>query len=108
MPAAVFVVPGPLDTATGGTIYDRRIVEGLRRRGWDVTAIELEGTFPFPTADQVSAAGAVLASVPDDSLVLADGLAFSAMPEVASREATRLRFVAVIHLPLALDTGVAP
>ena len=32
MPAVVFAIPGPLDAATGGTTYDRRIVEG---RGHD-------------------------------------------------------------------------
>ena len=31
-----FVVPGPLDQRTGGYIYDRRIVEGLRARGWNM------------------------------------------------------------------------
>ena len=28
--------PGSLEARTGGTIYDRRMVEGLRRRGWTI------------------------------------------------------------------------
>ena len=37
----VFVVPGRLDQLTGGYLYDRHIVEGLRVRGRAVSTIEL-------------------------------------------------------------------
>ena len=37
----VFVVPGPLDQLTGGYLFDRRIVEGLRARGRQVRVIRL-------------------------------------------------------------------
>ena len=33
MSELVFVVPGRLDQLTGGYLYDRNIVEGLRARG---------------------------------------------------------------------------
>jgi glycosyltransferase involved in cell wall biosynthesis len=103
MPAAVFVVPGRLDTPTGGSMYDRRVVDGLRHRGWNVQVIELLGAFPFPSPDAVGDARLALETIPDRSLVLFDGLAFSALPDIVSREAARLQFVPVIHLPLALD-----
>jgi glycosyltransferase involved in cell wall biosynthesis len=108
MPAVAFVVPGPLDTATGGSIYDRRIVFGLRERGWNVGVVELEGEFPRPSADAVARARRALAALPDGTIVLADGLAFGALPDVVIDESQRLRFVPVIHLPLALDVGLAP
>ena len=34
MHSVVFLVPGRIDVRTGGTIYDRRITEGLREHGW--------------------------------------------------------------------------
>ena len=108
MPAVVFVVPGRLDTPTGGSMYDRRVVEGLRARGWTVRVLELNGNFPFPSAAAVTEAGNALAAIPEGSLVLADGLAFSALPDIVSREAARLRLVPVVHLPLALDIGRTP
>ena len=49
-PSLVFVVPGPIDTRTGGYEYDRRIIDGLRRAGWDVSLHQLAATFPFPSA----------------------------------------------------------
>ena len=44
------VVPGPIEQRTGGYIYDRRIVEGLRALGWTVRVHELAGRFPQPDA----------------------------------------------------------
>ena len=40
------VVPGPLDQRTGGYIYDRRIVEGLRALGWTVAGARARRALP--------------------------------------------------------------
>ena len=42
----VFIVPGRLDTRTGGYEYDRRMIAGLRDRGWSVEVRELDDSFP--------------------------------------------------------------
>ena len=34
MPRLYFAIPGPLDQRTGGTLYDRRVIEALREDGW--------------------------------------------------------------------------
>jgi glycosyltransferase involved in cell wall biosynthesis len=103
MPSAALVVPGSIDTRTGGSIYDRRMAEGLRRRGWGIAVMELEGRFPQPTAAEVTGASAALASLPAGTLVVIDGLALSALPDLIEHEAARLRIVALVHLPLAAD-----
>lgn len=103
MPSAVFLVPGPINSRTGGSIYDRRMVESLRRRGWDIRVVELEAGFPQPAAAAVADAAAGLAALPDGTLAVMDGLALSALPDLIAREAARLRIVALVHLPLAAD-----
>ena len=104
--AVDFVVPGSLETRTGGYEYDRRIVAGLRARGWSVETRELDGTFPRPTAAALAAAARVLGALPDGATVVIDGLALGAMPEQIEREACRLRIVALVHLPLGCEVGL--
>jgi glycosyltransferase involved in cell wall biosynthesis len=103
-----FVVPGALDTPTGGYAYDRQIIAGLRERGWRVDVHELDGGYPIPDPAAVARADALVASLADDTLAVCDGLAFGALPETAAREAARLRLVALVHHPLALETGLDP
>ena len=73
--SVVFMVPGSIDTRTGGSIYDRRMAQGLRQRGWTVDVVELDATFPAPTGHALERAGEVFDSIRDGSLVMVDGLA---------------------------------
>lgn len=101
-----FLVPGDLDTRTGGTIYDRRIVEGLRALRWRVDVQSFGEGWPMAGDAARSLARRVVEALPDDTLAVVDGLAFGAMPELAQAHAKRLRWVALVHHPLALETGL--
>ncbi|HEY6457472.1 MAG TPA: glycosyltransferase family 4 protein [Steroidobacteraceae bacterium] len=103
-----FVIPGDLQAPTGGYVYDRRMIAGLRNLGWQVTLHTLEGSFPHPTAAALEHAQAIFARLPDQALVLVDGLALGAMPHVVHPHAQRLRLLALIHHPLAAESGLAP
>jgi glycosyltransferase involved in cell wall biosynthesis len=100
------LVPGELDTRTGGYIYDRNIVEGLRRIGWQVDVGSLDSSFPYPTANALSDARDVLKSIPTERIVVIDGLALAGLQPLLQTEATRLRLIALIHHPLAMETGL--
>lgn len=103
-----FVIPGDLQTATGGYVYDRRMIAGLRDLGWQVTIHALEASFPHPTAAALDHAQGILAGLPDQALVLVDGLALGAMPHIVHPHSQRLRLLALIHHPLAAESGLAP
>jgi glycosyltransferase involved in cell wall biosynthesis len=103
-----FLVPGDLSTRTGGYGYDRRIVEGLRALHWQVDVDSLGAGFPAPDAGALARAGSVARAQPDGALVIVDGLAFGVLPEMAEAHAARLRWIALVHHPLALETGLAP
>lgn len=102
------VVPGPLDQRTGGYLYDARIVAELRTRGRSVAVHEVEGRFPDVDPRALAALEESLASIGDGQTVVVDGLALGAAPEVTARHAQRLRLVALVHHPLADETGLEP
>jgi glycosyltransferase involved in cell wall biosynthesis len=106
MSSLVFIVPGSLQSLTGGYAYDRRMIEGLRERGWSVVVHELADSFPLPTPAARDHAGRVFAAIPHGATVLVDGLALGALPEEIERAAERLQVVALIHLPLAEEIGL--
>jgi glycosyltransferase involved in cell wall biosynthesis len=103
-----FLIPGDLQAPTGGYVYDRRMIAGLRDLGWQVTVHSLDASFPQPTAAALDHAREVLARLPDQALVLVDGLALGAMPQLVHPHANRLRLLALIHHPLAAESGLAP
>lgn len=102
-----FVAPGSLGQLTGGYIYDKHIVDGLRRSGRRVLVKSVSERFPNPRPADLRDAARVLASIPDGAVVIVDGLAGGAMPGQVEREAARLRFVALVHHPLAYETGLS-
>jgi glycosyltransferase involved in cell wall biosynthesis len=104
MPRLHFVVPGPIDQRTGGYIYDRRIVQGLRALGWTVQVHELAGR--FPQADELAYASArdAIAAISPGAVLVIDGLALPAF--AALRDRLPQPWVALIHHPLAVETGL--
>lgn len=104
--AAVFVVPGNIKSRTGGYIYDRCMVDGLRARDWSVDVQGLDDTFPRPTASAIAHADQVFASLTPGIVVVVDSLAVGAIPKILERHRSRLRIVALMHLPLAAEAGI--
>jgi glycosyltransferase involved in cell wall biosynthesis len=103
---AAFAVPGSLDTPTGGYAYDKRIIDELRALGWQIDVVDLGSSFPHPDAAARAAALAKLLALPEGQPVVIDGLAFGAMAEEAQRLRALNPLVALVHHPLALETGV--
>jgi glycosyltransferase involved in cell wall biosynthesis len=103
----VFAVPGDLSIPTGGYAYDRRIIAGLRALGWQAEVLDLGDGFPFPSAEARAFALSCLAALPVDAPVVVDGLAFGALPEAAMQLSASHRLIALVHHPLALETGLS-
>jgi len=103
----VFAVPGELATPTGGYVYDRRIIEGLSALGWRTAVVNLGDGFPFPATDTRAAAAARLAALPIGSPIVVDGLAFGALPDAAEALRATHALVALVHHPLALESGLS-
>jgi glycosyltransferase involved in cell wall biosynthesis len=102
-----FVVPGPLEQLTGGYVHDAHMVDGLRELGRSVRVHNLEGRFPDVDAVGRRALAAALASIADGAPVRVDGLALGGAPEPVEAHGRRLRRIALVHHPLADETGLS-
>ncbi len=102
-----FLVPGALDQLTGGYLFDRHVVDGLRERGRGIDVIELPGRFPDADEATRAAAAAALARVPAGGVAVIDGLALPGFADCLEREAGRLTVIVFVHHPLADETGLS-
>ncbi|SHE99052.1 Glycosyltransferase involved in cell wall bisynthesis [Modicisalibacter ilicicola DSM 19980] len=107
-PSLTLIVAGDPEQFTGGYLYDARIVEALRRQDWNVEVIGLEGSFPEPDETAAQALEEALARQPDGTRVVIDGLAMGGLPEIVAAHRERLTLTALIHHPLADETGLDP
>jgi glycosyltransferase involved in cell wall biosynthesis len=101
-----FAVPGDLATPTGGYAYDRRIIAALPDFGWSPQVIDIGADFPHPSAATRTAAAVRLAALPAGQPIVIDGLAFGVLPDEAARLQQAHPLLALVHHPLALETGL--
>lgn len=104
---AAFVIPGDINTVTGGYIYQRKLLEGLRAIGHDVEHVPLGASFPNPTPEETATALGQLAALAPTRALIIDGLVFGSV-DTAGLASLRAALVAMIHHPLALETGLDP
>lgn len=102
----VLAVPGDLSIRTGGYVYDAHVLAELAGRRRTATALSLPRSFPYPSAVDMDEAFRRLEAVSDDSALIVDGLVFGVLPAARILMLGR-SIVALVHHPLALETGLA-
>jgi glycosyltransferase involved in cell wall biosynthesis len=102
-----FAVPGELATPTGGYAYDRRMIAELEHLGWHIDLVDLGEGFPWPSGETRMAAQARLLAVPAGRMIVVDGLAFGVLADAASMLCSRNPLIALVHHPLALESGLS-
>jgi glycosyltransferase involved in cell wall biosynthesis len=100
------VVPGPIDTLTGGFIYDRHMAAAMRNAARLGSLICLEGAYPSPSAATLEDAATRLASV-SGGILLIDGLALTALAGHSGAIPLGCEVIALIHHPLCDETGLS-
>ncbi|HEY2044591.1 MAG TPA: glycosyltransferase family 4 protein [Jatrophihabitans sp.] len=105
-PSAVHVVvPDSIDDLarpSGGNAYDRQICRGLTATGWDVHEHKMSGEWPRPSPAAEEALARAIADIPNEAVVLVDGLVASTVPAILVPAADRLRLIVLVHMPLGV------
>lgn len=98
-----FVVPDGIDDParpSGGNTYDRHLCRELGSQGWSAHERAVAGFWGRPGAASFAALEETLRQIPDDAVVLLDGLIASTAPDVLASQADRLRLIVLVHMPL--------
>ena len=98
-----YAEPADYDRATGGYVYNTRIVERLEHLGWQVERMRLPVIFPQPTPETLARTTALIAAVPSGTPVLIDQVCLSRLLGIAARERERIRWVEIFHHPMVAD-----
>jgi glycosyltransferase involved in cell wall biosynthesis len=106
MTRVAFAIPGDITLPTGGYAYDRRVLALLPSLGIDVRHLVLPGSYPQPTAADLSETQRLFSGETLDTILLIDGLAYGAMPDVMLRGVGQI-IVALVHHPLCLEAGLS-
>jgi glycosyltransferase involved in cell wall biosynthesis len=105
------VVPDDIDDAavpSGGNAYDRRVCLGLAEIGSSVHELAVAGGWPRPDAAARGSLARTLSTLPEDAVVLIDGLVACGVPDLLVPQARRLKIVVLVHLPLGDEVGASP
>lgn len=104
--SVALIVPGSLDTVSGGYGYDRRILRGLAEIGHRVRAVELAGRHPLPDERAEAAAWQAIADLGAEEIALIDGLCLPSFGKAAEAIAARTT-IGLIHHPTPLEKGLS-
>lgn len=108
MTAVHVVVPDGVDDParpSGGNTYDRHLCNGLSSLGWLIHEHAVAGAWPQRGTASLDALARVVQRIPDDAVVVLDGLVASTAPEILVPQARRLRVVVLVHMPLGHRPG---
>jgi glycosyltransferase involved in cell wall biosynthesis len=83
------------------------MIAELQTLGWEVDVLDIGSGFPQPAPNVRAQARARLASVPAGDTIVIDGLALGVLPEVATVLGSSHKLIALVHHPLALETGLS-
>jgi glycosyltransferase involved in cell wall biosynthesis len=83
------------------------MIAELEHLGWTVDLVDLGDGFPWPSDETRGAAQARLLAVPVGGAVVVDGLAFGVLPEVVAQLQSRQPLIALVHHPLAMESGLS-
>ncbi len=101
-----FCIPGDIALPTGGYRYDREVLARLGACSVNARHLQLDGSYPDPSASDLTQTNAQLATCSPRDILLIDGLALGAMPPAMIADLPH-RVVALVHHPLGLEAGLS-
>lgn len=93
---------------SGGNRYDVELSLALSELGWTVHRHEVPGNWPRGDEADRKELATALQPLPEQSVVILDGLIACGAPEVLEVASWRLSLAVLVHMPLADERGLDP
>ena len=102
-----FIIPGDINTPSGGYRYDRTILEEWRALNVAFDLVSLTGNYPNPSDDDKALAFSVIDECDEADITIIDGLAGGGFPELIEALSQSAPCVSLLHHPLSLENGIS-
>ncbi len=102
---AVLVIPGSIETRTGGYGYAREMLKHLPFHGVAAEHVELPSHGQGDCGINVRHWEEAVSKIDRKAAIIVDGLIYGVLPAAMIRRVKR-NFVALVHHPLCLETGI--
>ncbi|MEM7289483.1 MAG: glycosyltransferase family 4 protein [Pseudomonadota bacterium] len=103
----VFIIPGDINTPSGGYRYDRNILSEWNTAGVEHQFLSLDGDFPFPAREDADDCMGHIEHISHHEVAVIDGLAGGVLPEFVEELSRHMPVVALVHHPLFLENGIS-
>ena len=97
-----FLLSGDINSLTGGHLYNRHMVEGLKQKGHRVKVLRLDESTILTHAIELKSSS-YFNTLPPGSCVLIDSLVLGNIPGALKKYSEKLTFIGLIHLPLTYN-----
>lgn len=102
-----FIIPGDINTPSGGYRYDRTILEEWRALNVAFDLVSLSGSYPIPSDNDKALAFSVMDECDDADVTIIDGLAGGGFPELMELLSKKAPCISLLHHPLSLENGIS-
>ncbi len=95
--------PGEIDSVSGGYIYNKNIIEGIRSQSFDLELCIPGTDFPFPSKKSIEKCKAFFNDTERSSIIVIDSLILGTIPDLIEEFSAEHTIVGMIHLPLCIS-----
>lgn len=102
-----FIIPGDINTPTGGYRYDRSILHEWKKQNVAVDLVSVPGTYPKPRPSDKELAFDILNECDEADVTVIDGLAGGGFPDLLAHSSRLTPCISLLHHPLCLENGIS-
>ena len=99
----IYLISEDYARATGGWVYNERLLKELAKLGWRIDRRDLPAGFPTPDVNAFGTAIEAVLALPRLSLVLADQVCLAPLAIWMQAERLKHRFAMIMHHPQVLE-----